>query len=85
MCASLRTCAIAKSSEVEWIVIVGAPDAEITDSEVVASAKISVGWASSMLWRARYCFDWEEVSDLWVVQETSGVSTMLLAGQGGVG
>jgi hypothetical protein len=58
--ASLRTWRMGKSSEaVEWMVMVGAPEAEITDWEVVATAKMSVAWALSMLCSAKYCLDWE--------------------------
>ena len=39
------------------MVMVGSPEAEMIDDDVVAKAKTSEGCALSMLWRARYCLD----------------------------
>lgn len=41
----------------EWVWRDEAPDAERIEVGVTARENMSVGWAASMVWVVRYCFD----------------------------
>jgi hypothetical protein len=47
-----------------------APDAVSRLVGVAARAKISVGWAASMVWAVRYCLDWR--GQLWALKGGRG-------------
>jgi hypothetical protein len=56
--APVRVCIGGDSGEVELCIWIDeAPEPEKMTSDDVARAKISVGWAWSIVWVVRYCFD----------------------------